>query len=184
MDAPTWQVLSQMQREELASVGICGARYAGCEAPLQLTFLCIHAQLKLLELWRFIAREDGSSQGCLHFRSKPGLRAWLQQHPTFHCSALGPRGWQARQRRLRFALHLKQFSGWPEDRVQAHIDPVGGHFPWWTWLLPGVPASLLLWHLWDFNGYLDVERIRRQCCSLPESEREAFVLKVARRHFD
>ncbi|MEM8882901.1 MAG: hypothetical protein AAGD14_02390 [Planctomycetota bacterium] len=58
--------------------------------------------------------------------------------------------WDAREPVARFSLHVKHFAGWPDDRLQAHIDPWGVGGPWTA-----------LMHLLDYHGYRDEERIAR-----------------------
>ena len=59
------------------------------------------------------------------------------------------------------ALHFKHFPGWPENKVQAHIDPYGARLHSDLWfLVPVVPLGQLLAHLADPTGYTEVFRVR------------------------
>jgi len=110
----------------------------------------VRAKLARLGLDRFVGACQPADVGNLEFRCRDvdGFRRRLR--------ALGfvlrdrPDGsWDAREPARRYSLHCKHFPGWPDDKLQAHIDPWGVGGPW-----------TILMHLLDYNGYRDVERIR------------------------
>lgn len=70
---------------------------------------------------------------------------------------LGRALWHAREQTEGVALHLKHFRGWPDARVQAHLDAVG---------LPGPTATLRrralarIGHAWAWRSYRQPWRLR------------------------
>jgi hypothetical protein len=127
------------------------ARIAEMGPRTHLGVVNVYRRMRGLGLWQFVGREDDSTLGNVHFRctSVPALLA-----ATRALGFTAPRSqsgfWQVRQRVAHLALHLKHFDGWPDDKLQAHIDPIGVGGP-------------LVWirHVLDWGGYRDVERIAR-----------------------
>ena len=108
-------------------------------------------KLDSYDLLRFVAAEEPADPGNFHFvcTDVDALRAALVVH-GFRLRDRAAGAWDARERTARASLHLKHFAGWPDERIQAHIDPYG---------IGGVWTTLM--HLYDYNGYRDVERISR-----------------------
>lgn len=150
-------------RTDLAERGYDRAYFAAAPAPLRQTIKNVYAKMAALGLFRYVGQESESAIGCLQFRCPDldGFRGALVQRGF---SRPQPQGgfWDCRERRARCSLHIKHFAGWPEDRVQAHID-VFGVWPkqarWW--LFPPLPAGLPLLHLLTPRSYLDQDRIAR-----------------------
>lgn len=137
------------------------ARLAAGDPLLGLTVRVVHARMAPLGLWRFVAREDGSGVGTFHFRCDhvAALRAELAGRADFRAPPGKDGRWEASERAFGLSLHLKHFAGWPEDKIQAHVDRYGAWLPGnWRWLLP---VQLYQWlrHWAAYDSYRDVERL-------------------------
>jgi hypothetical protein len=99
----------------------------------------------------FLGTPEPAERGNHHFRCPDvaGFRAALAEL-GFRMRERTGGAWDAREPVARLSLHCKHFAGWPEDLVQAHVDPHG---------VGGALTSLL--HLLDYSGYRDEERISR-----------------------
>ncbi len=158
---------------DLARPGYDDAWFLGATPEMRQTVL--NCRYKMGDLWRFVAREDGSEPGKLHFRCTDveALRAALQTSPSrlradalrrgkpFRLSEKNGR-WEASERTFGPSLHLKHFAGWDDDRVQAHVDPFGAYVRrrWWFTLV--VPLIQLARHGLHLKGYLDVFDVARR----------------------
>ena len=161
-DIPDFEELPPEVRTSLASRGYDAAWYGSAVDKLRLTLLNLYVKLMSLSLWRFVAREVDSELGSLQFlcADLPGLLAALRR---LRFTRPDPEAdyWDAREKRLSGALHLKHFHGWPEAKLQAHIDRTGFTLRWWWWLLPPVALLVMLFHAAEPRSYQDVVRIRR-----------------------
>ncbi len=160
-EAPRWSELRESTRAALERPGYDQDWYA--EHPsLRATILLVSYRLRATGLWRFVGREDGSTQGCLHFRATDvdALREALAREARFTTPGHGAR-WQSRERRFTATVHLKHFRGWPLDRIQAHLDLAGLPQRWWWWLVPPAPAALWLRHALHYSSYRDTRGLCR-----------------------
>ena len=157
-----WTELPQSTRDDLAKRGLVRTRFEQLDADTQLCLLAIRCALSRAELWHFVQHDDESGSGCLNFRATDvsALRAAIDSTAGFG-PVRGTSRWTARQIGARGALHFKHFDGWPPDKVQAHIDPIGARPSWWWWLLPIVPLGLLLAHWIKGAGYQNGDRVAR-----------------------
>jgi len=139
------------EEREFAAIGIDDAWVREHGPRVRLGVANVYRKMSALGLWEFVRREHDSDLGNLHFRcvSVPGLIARLAEL-GFTRARPGSGFWQSRERVTRLSLHIKHFEGWPDDKLQAHIDPSGIGGPW-AWLR----------HAVDAKGYRDVERIAR-----------------------
>ena len=162
---PQWTELPDYAQRELAQCGWDAAWFASqaSEPVLRLTVVILYVKLKGLTLWQFVGKESGSQRGCLHFLcpSVDALKAALRERDDFTDPQDSAQSWDSRERRAEGALHFKHFEGWPEAKVQAHIDPRGLllHSDLW-WIVPVVPLAQMLAHAADPTGYREVYRIR------------------------
>ena len=111
----------------------------------------VRGKLDGFDLLRFVASPEPAGPGNFHFacNDTAAFRAALVVH-GFRLRDRAGGAWDARERVARASLHIKHFVGWPEERMQAHIDPYGIGGAW-----------ILIMHLLDYNGYRDAERILR-----------------------
>lgn len=162
---PRWDELPDYAQTELGAGGWDAEWFARqAAAPImRLTVLNLYVKLKGLSLWQFVGKESESQPGCLHFLASalPELKATLRERDEFTDPQDSPDSWDSREKRGDGALHFKHFTGWPEEKVQAHIDPHGLllHNPLW-WLMPVIPLGQLLAHAADPTGYTEVYTIR------------------------
>jgi len=162
---PQWDELPDYAQGELGACGYDAAWFAGqAQAPImRLTVLNLYVKLKGMQLWQFVAKESDSQPGCLHFLGSAvhELKAALRERDEFTDPQDAMDSWDSREKRADGALHFKHFSGWPEAKVQAHIDPHGLllHSPLW-WLMPVIPLGQMLAHAADPTGYTEVYTIR------------------------
>jgi hypothetical protein len=147
--------------DALASRGYTDAWFVAQPEAVRTTVRVLHRKLASLDLWRFVAQEWRTEVGVLQFTCADvaELRARVGAL-GFRCAGPSSGRWEASERRFRFALHLKHFDGWPEDKVQAHVDPFGAWLPRAWWLFPPVPLVQLLLHRLTYDGYRDVGRLR------------------------
>jgi hypothetical protein len=162
---PQWAQLPDYAQRELAVCGYDAAWFASqAQAPImRLTVLNLYVKLKGLDLWRYVGKETDSQPGCLHvlLTAAEELKALLRERDDFTNPQDSPDSWDSREKRADGALHFKHFAGWPEAKVQAHIDPHGLllHSPLW-WLMPVIPLGQMLAHAADPTGYTEVYAIR------------------------
>ena len=116
-------------------------------------------------LWKYVTRRDTTPVGCLEFITDNvvTLRKALTDRADFTLPGDSLVSWQCREKRASGALHFKHFSGWPQSKVQAHIDRVGlGFGGGWS---PPVLGPIIMGpgHLADYcrHGWEDVFGIRK-----------------------
>ena len=123
------------------------------------TWLNCYWKLKELDLWRFVAAEEGTDLGKMHVRCHDiaGLRAALRTG-NFRCRKDQTGEWDGSERVATASLHIKHFvgKGWAEDKVQVHIDHAGAwlHPAWWLFF--PVPVVQLIRHGSKYDSYKDV----------------------------
>jgi LysM repeat protein len=105
----------------------------------RLTLINCYWKMKPAGLWRYVnAPAEKNPQrmqaGHLEFttRNPTGLQSHLSSRsdfssPTWSLSFWNT-NWDSREKTRHAQLHLKNFPGWPKNRVQAHVDPAG--FVW------------------------------------------------------
>jgi hypothetical protein len=148
-------------RRELSAAGY-GHEWFDAEGDrIRLTVLNLYVKLRGLDLWRFVGWRDSTSPGCLEFTACDGARLEqeCQQRWDFRSRRASTGHWDAMEKRVRGALHVKHFRDWPPARVQAHIDAAGLWLRhpvfWWV----GLPVTGPL-HLAAYGSYRDVFRLR------------------------
>ena len=148
--APAWGDVLVEVREALASRGIDETWWSSRDDVLRQTVLNLYGKLVLHGLWRFVAREDDSGPGAFHFEATDvvALRAHLKMDAAFTAPSGRGDGWQSRERSAKGTLHFKHFDGWPEGRVQAHVDAVGLGLSCGLWLTGVAPVVQLVRHCW------------------------------------
>jgi hypothetical protein len=157
-----WDDLPADVQAELGGRGYDEAWLAAAGEAKRRTVRNLHAKLASLGLWRFVGREDDTERGNLHFRCSDvaGLRA-AARRLRFASRNRADGYWEEREKRAFGSLHLKHFPGWPDDKVQAHVDRFGFWLRWWWWLAFPVPVAWMLLHLAVPESYRRVDRIRR-----------------------
>ena len=114
-------------------------------------------KMRALGLWALVVRAvEPDHAGNFHFLCA-SIEAF--QHELSESGFTGPEYegdfWQARQPIERLSMHIKHFPGWPREKLQAHIDPVGYvDETWWQKMWTGTR------HMIGYRGYRDVEKIR------------------------
>lgn len=123
---PTWGTLPAHAQAALAPPGFDAAWFASQPEMIRLSVLNLYVKLKAVGLWHFVARNAGSDSQSLTFRATDvhELKRALRARRDFTDADPG-QPWQSREYQTKGQLHFKSFAGWPEDRVQAHIDGRG-----------------------------------------------------------
>jgi hypothetical protein len=114
----------------------------------RLTVLTLYVKLSGLKFWPHIMELADVAPGRLHFHccNTDALKAELTRRTDFVSPAASKEDWSSAEMRAVGSLHFKHFPGWPENKVQAHID----HFWGWT----TVP------HWFTYSSYKDPFRAR------------------------
>jgi hypothetical protein len=131
---------------------------------VRLTVLNLYVKLTGMDnLWRFVQKRDSTPVGCLEFLSSnvEALKQALGRRSDFTTPDSSATAWETREKRATYALHFKHFQGWPQGKVQAHIDKIGLYAggkdaPDISPVVMGIP------HLIDYcrHGWADVFAIR------------------------
>ena len=158
---------------DLIARGFTGDWFRSAGPEVELTVLLARSRLSEHGLWRFVVADAETTVGRFQFACEDvaGLKAALIR-AGFTRPADGDGRWESREVRVRAALHLKHFDGWPPDRIQAHIDPWGLAVPAAFWLTVLGPPVVALLHALSPDGYRNVDRIRRilLCQGCPEAD--------------
>jgi hypothetical protein len=161
--APRWEELPEHARDELGPRGYDAGWFASHHDEDRLTVLTLYVKLSGLGLWSLVGREVDSSVGALQFACSDvqALKRALREHKDFTRPEDSALEWSCRERRAIGSLHFKHFKGWPDDKVQAHIDPQGLLLSSdLFWLLPVLPLGQMLLHALNYWEYKNVGRVR------------------------
>ncbi len=125
---------------------------------LALTIRLCATRLAQHDLWRFVKHEAGSEIGKMHaiVTDVAALKTALRALPFAFGGGGADGAWDAAERTFGLSVHIKHFAGWPDDKVQVHIDRVALWLPPVWWWCPPVPLAQMVRHWWHYNSYLDV----------------------------
>ncbi|PWB58134.1 MAG: hypothetical protein C3F18_03015 [Nitrosomonadales bacterium] len=160
---PQWNQLPAYAQADLMSRYYDQEWFESHDDISRLTVLNMYVKLKGTNLWRFVASESGTGPGTLDFvcTDITGLKNDLRNRDDFTSPEESPAEWSSREMSSRGSLHFKHFKGWPETKVQAHIDQYGLllRSKWW-WLLPIVPLIQMAIHGLTYESYKDAFGVR------------------------
>jgi hypothetical protein len=163
LPVPRWSQLPAYAQSALASKGYDEEWFDGTDDARRLTALNLYVKLSGLGLWNYVGSEDDSKPGILEFicSDVKGFKDTLRSRADFTSPEKSMDDWSSREMKASGSLHIKHFEGWPESKVQAHIDRHGLLLAskWW-WLLPFVPLTQMLIHGLTYYSYEDVYGIR------------------------
>lgn len=130
--------------------------YKKADNDRRLTLINNYMKMKERGLWDYVKGPAQSPEktevGRLEFFTHDihGFKDNLSKRNDFsnpnHTWFTKPR-WNSREHTRDFSLEFKSFNGWEENRIQAHIDPIG------------LTLDQAFKHLRDFGGHQDVNRI-------------------------
>jgi hypothetical protein len=161
-----WGRLPNYAKADLERIG-CNQSWFNSKSPeVRQTVLNLYVKLKGIDdLWKFVGSiEDSTGDGRLEFKSSDvdGLKRTLHSRNDFTDPEDSSDEWSSREKHGVCSLHFKHDKdwGWPETKVQAHIDPFGpfiGSYLWFAttsgWMQAGI-------HLVTEEEYKNVWAIR------------------------
>ena len=169
---PQWDQLPLLTQVELSSKGYDKSWFdtRSSNNSIRLTVLNLYVKLRGIQgknFWNFVGKEIDSKTGALQFNASDvhGLKTALKDRDDFTSPEDSPEEWSSREKRADGSLHFKHFWGWPEKKVQAHIDQAGlllRSAAWWLTIV--VPLVQMGRHgveyLFDHDDFTDVFGIR------------------------
>ncbi len=166
---PQWEQLPSLAQTELTSKGYDKSWFDARRGDnsIRLTVLNLYVKLRGLNLWNHVGREIDKKAGALQFSASDvhALKNVLNNRDDFTSPEDSPDKWSSREKRASGSLHFKHFRGWPEEKVQAHIDQAGLLLrspAWWlTLVVPLVQMGRhLVEYLFGYDDFTDVFGIR------------------------
>jgi hypothetical protein len=133
LGVPTWDTLPGPAKVALEPRGFKKEWFESSHDDVRMSVLNLYVKLKALGLWHFVERDAGSDSESLTFTCTDihEFKRALRARGDFTSPEATSDSWESREYRTVGQIHFKHFEGWPENRVQSHIDGRG--------LLPSKP---------------------------------------------
>jgi len=163
---PSWGMLPIYAQTELEDKGYSGDWFDRQSAECRLTILNLYVKLRGMHFWEHIRGimidETNQFPGRLNFfvRDVRALKQDLRSRWNFRDpEASDTEKWDSAEKRVTGALHFKHFAGWPQDKVEAHIDQAGVWLGSKLFFWAGLPVTLIR-HGLTLDSYQDPFGIR------------------------
>ena len=159
--APYWQQLPDYAQRYLSLSNYGQGCFDQQADSIRMTVLNLFVKLRGMHLWQFVTLRSTTSISCLEVTASKikTLKQELTNRWNFRTPEDSMKEWDSPEKRATGSLHFKHFNGWPNNKVQAHIDQAGlwlGHRElWWA----GIPVTGPR-HLANYDSYQDVFGIR------------------------